>query len=276
MLDSLGRQVSVKTQPKRIITIFSSNTEIVTALGLTDQIVGIDAYTYYPDAIKNKPKIGGRLGFSLDKIIQQQPDLVIMTTARQATHQLIKPLEKMSIPTVVLESRNIDEILQNIKLIAHLTGKDKEGQILIEHMQTRLKKATTKPQSYKKPKVVLLTGKVGNGLLLATRSNNYTADILLKAGAILALDENNTNKTPQLSQISPEVLLSTNPDILLYAGSAKDLAQLSSIPGWQQMKAVKNKAVYIVPRSELLIPGPRVINGVERLAQLFDQWNRKQ
>ena len=39
-------------KPQRIVTIFSSNTEIVAILGLADNIAGIDAYTYFPDEIK--------------------------------------------------------------------------------------------------------------------------------------------------------------------------------------------------------------------------------
>lgn len=46
--DALGRTVTLPAPPQRIVTIFSSNTELVAALGLTDRIVGIDAFTRYP------------------------------------------------------------------------------------------------------------------------------------------------------------------------------------------------------------------------------------
>lgn len=272
--DSLGRTVQLTAAPQRIVTIFSSNTEIVAALGLSDRIVGIDAYTYYPPQIKNKPQIGGRLGFSIDRIVAQRPDLVIMTPARQATHQLMRPLDLLGIPVVVLNSRDIDEVLHNILLVSRLTGTEKRGRALVNDMRQRMARVASQAGRQPAPRVVLLTGRVGNGLLLATRANNYTADILLKAGARLALDERQ-HTGPQLSQISPEALLSTDPDILLYAGSQRDLDELASMPGWTQMSAVRNGNVHTVPRAELLIPGPRVIEGVERLASIFQQWGRR-
>lgn len=61
--DAMGRNVAINKKPERIVTVFSSNTEIVAALGLSRAIVGIDGYTYYPESIKDVPKIGGRLGF---------------------------------------------------------------------------------------------------------------------------------------------------------------------------------------------------------------------
>lgn len=280
VVDALGREVVISKQPKRIVTIFSSNTELIASLGLSNQIVGIDAYTYYPPEIKNKPKVGGRLGFSLDKIIAQNPDLVVMTPSRQATHQLLPPLEKLAVPTIVLEANSIEQIIKNITILATATGKEAEGKRLVANIRTRLNKAINKPTSFKAPRVVMITGRVGNGMLLVTRknttkTNGYTADIIIHAGGKLALDEN-VSKGPRLSQISPEVLFSTNPDILLFAGSQKDLDELSSLPGWDKMKASKTGFVRIVSRSELLIPGPRVIDGVENLAKIFEQWSKKQ
>ena len=278
--DALGRQVTLQKPLKRIVTIFSSNTEMVAALGLSEQIVGIDAFTYYPESVKNKPKIGGRLGFSLDSIVAQQPDLVVMTPARQATHQLLPPLDTLGIPTLVLEARNIDEVIHNIDLLAKATGTQQKGNALISQMRQRLNKASHKPAGYHRPKVILITGKVGNGLLLVartntTRTNGYTADIVIKAGGILALDEM-VQSGPRLSQISPEVLLASNSDIVLFAGSQQDLAELTSLPGWQQMKAAKTGFVRTVPRAQLLIPGPRVVDGVEQLALIFNEWSQKQ
>lgn len=274
--DALGRKVVMKIQPQRIVTIFSSNTEIVAALGLSHRIVGIDGYTYYPDSIKNVPKIGGRLGFSLDSIVAQNPDLVIMTPARQATQQLIPALDKLAITSLVVNGGSIDTIMHNILLIAEITGVTDRGRQLVSAIQQRLDAIPTLSRC---PRVVLITGRVGNGLLLVARRsasnvNAYTADIILKAGGCLALDEA-TRHLPQLNQISPEVLLATNPDIILFAGNEADLAELSnSIRGWHNMKAANTGFIRTVSRAQLLISGPRVIEGVESLSAIFQQWDK--
>jgi len=51
--DALDRTVIFAAPPQRIIPIFASNTEIVTALGLANRVVGIEAYTRYPQEIRS-------------------------------------------------------------------------------------------------------------------------------------------------------------------------------------------------------------------------------
>ncbi|UYZ83395.1 ABC transporter substrate-binding protein [Entomomonas sp. E2T0] len=277
VVDAMGRTVVMQQAPQRIVTVFSSNTEIVAALGLSKLIIGIDGYTYYPDSIKDVPKIGGRLGFSLDSIVAQSPDLVIMTPARQATHQLIPALDKLGVTSLVVNGGSIDTILQNILLIAKITGVPKTGEQLVASIQQRLKAVSKLSHC---PKVILITGRVGNGLLLVARRyassvNAYTADIVLKAGGCLVLDEN-SSVLPQLNQVSPEVILATDPDIILFAGSDTELAELSKgVVGWGELKAVKTGFVRAVSRAELLISGPRVIDGVESLSTIFQQWDKQ-
>ena len=82
IVDAVGRSVSIEQAPQRIVPIFASNTELVAALGLSDRIVGVEAYTRFPPDMVQKPQVGGRLGFSVDAIVAQRPDLIIVTPAR--------------------------------------------------------------------------------------------------------------------------------------------------------------------------------------------------
>ena len=278
--DALDRPVSVAQIPRRIVTIFSSNTEIVAALGLVERIVGIDAYTHYPDEIKNKAAIGGRLGFSLERIVELRPDLVIMTPARQATNQLMRPLEKLGIPALVLVAGSVEDIMANITQVAHLAGVAERGKALVEQMQQRLQRAERKPENYRRPRVAMITGRVGNGLLLVARAQTsrvtgYTADAIVRAGGILALDEQSQAR-PIIKQVSPEALLASDPDILLYTLPRKDIDELAGLPGWSQMKAVRNRDMHAVSGAQLLIPGPRIVDGIEQMAALFTQWSARQ
>lgn len=281
MADQLDTAVLLREKPQRIVTIFSSNTEIVASLGLSDNIVGIDAYTYFPDEIKKKPLIGGRLGFSLERIIEQQPDLVIMTPARQATHQLLIPLHRFGIPVLVLEGNNIEEIIGNIRLVGNVTKMMRKGEQVAAGIEHRLQKVRHKPENYHSPRVVMITGQVSNGLLLVARSQiykktvGYTADSIIKAGGILALDEQQ-HAGPALRQISPEAIISSDPDIILYTIHKKNIDELRKLPGWSKIKAIRNNDIYPVKSALVLIPGPRIIDGIEYMSDIFNQWSLRQ
>ena len=109
----------------------------------------------------------------------------------------------------------------------------------------------------------LVGGRLGNGLLLIARPGTYTGDAVLMAGGRFALDSG------AIAQISPEAVLKSDPDVLLFAGSDKDLKELIARPGWTDMRAVRGGRAFAVVRAELLIPGPRTIAGVEKLAAVL-------
>lgn len=261
--DAFGRSVTVPDPPQRIVTIFASNTEMVAALGLADRIVGIEAFTRFPPEVAGKPLVGGRLGFSVDAVVARKPDLVVVTPARQAANQLVDPMERLGIPIVVLLQRNVGEILSNIRVLAKVAGVPERGEALAARLQGRLNAVERRVAGRAAPSVVMITGRLGNGLMLVTRPGTYTGDALVRAGGRLAFDSGS------IAQVSPEAILNADPDVLLFAGSDKDMKELIVRPGWSGMRAVTSKRAHAVSRAELLIPGPRTIDGVEKLAALL-------
>jgi iron complex transport system substrate-binding protein len=126
-----------------------------------------------------------------------------------------------------------------------------------------LDKVEQRVAGLKQPSVVMIIGRLGNGLLLVTRPGTYTGDAIVRAGGRLAFDGG------IIAQVSPEAIFNSDPDMLLFAGAEKDMKELIGRPGWSDMRAVKTRRVHAVSRVELLIPGPRTIDGIERLAAIF-------
>jgi iron complex transport system substrate-binding protein len=262
--DALGRQVTLERPPQRLVTIFASNTELAAAVGLTDRIVGIESFTRFPPEVVGRPQVGGRLGFSVDRVVRQRPDLVVVTPARQAVHQLVDPMERLGIPVIVVTHRTVDEVFANIRLVAKAAGVEARGDAVTDALQARLDTVARRVLGRERPRVVMITGRVATGLMLIARPGSYTADAMVAAGARLAFDQ------PQvLPQVSPEAILRSDPDIVLFAGSEADRRELFARPGWQHLRALREGRVLTVSRAEFLIPGPRVVDGIEKLAAVL-------
>src|SRR3954471_1581017 len=162
--DALDRTVTLPAPPRRIVTIFASNTEMIAALGLADRIVGIEAFTRYPPEILGKPLVGGRLGFSADAVVQQRPDLVVVTPARQAANQLVDPMERIGVPIIVLQQRNVTEIFANIRLLGHAAGVPERGEEVAARLEARLAGTRERVTDRARPRTIMITGRLGNGL----------------------------------------------------------------------------------------------------------------
>ena len=156
--DAFGRDVTVPAPPQRIVTIFASNTEMVAALGLANRIVGIEAFTRFPPEVLGKPLVGGRLGFSVDAVVDRKPDLVVVTPARQAANQLVEPMERLGIPVLVLLHRRVPEILDNIRLLGKICGVPERGEALAAELRARLDKVEKQVEGLPRPSVVMITG----------------------------------------------------------------------------------------------------------------------
>lgn len=267
LTDAVGRLVEIARPPQRIVPIFASNTELVAALGLSDRIVGVEAYTRFPPEMAQKPRVGGRLGFSIDAIVAQRPDLLIVTPSRQAMHLLIEPMTRLDIPVIVLLSRSVAEVMANLRLVGQATGQAEQGEAVAKALESRLA-AVEAEAPVKRPGMVMITGRLGNGLVLVARADSYTGDAMIKAGGRHALERT------IVAQVSPEAVIAADPDVLLFAGRKDELEALVRQPGWRLLRAVRSGNVHLVARAEFLIPGPRTVDGIEKLAALLQRTAR--
>lgn len=74
----MGRVVTVPQRPSRIISLVPSQTELLFALGLDEEIVGVTKFCVHPaDKVVQKPSVGGTKKFRFEVIAQLQPDLIL-------------------------------------------------------------------------------------------------------------------------------------------------------------------------------------------------------
>lgn len=260
--DALGRDVVIEQPPTRIVAIFSSNVEILASLGVMDRIVGVEDMTRYPEGVELITSVGGRLGFSVEAIARLDPDLVVITPARQAAHTLVRPLEAIGISVLVLNHASVDEVLSNISLLGLATGtKDRAAEVR-SSLEGRLARVTECIAGARRPSVFMETGRVGaSGALSAPRHQSYTADAITRAGGVLAFPD--LTSTPQ---VSFEAVMTADPDWIFIAGPEKIAETARKRPGWASLRAVRANRLTHVERGHFLIPGPRVVNGIEELA----------
>jgi iron complex transport system substrate-binding protein len=262
LTDAVGRTVEIARPPQRIVPIFASNTELVAALGLADRIVGVEAFTRFPPGMENKPKVGGRLGFSVDAVVAQRPDLLIVTPARQAMHQLIDPMTRLGVPVVVLLARSVAEVMENLRQVGRAAGVPERGEAVAAGLEARLAAVAGRAPA-RRPRVVMITGRLGNGLLLIARTDTYTGDAIVRAGGEHALPRS------VVAHVSPEAIIAADPDVLLFAGAESELRALVAQPGWRLLRAIREGRAHTVSRAQFLIPGPRTVDGIETLAALL-------
>src|SRR5690625_1705825 len=77
LTDATDTEVTIDEKPERIVTMIPSNTEIAFALGLDDEIVGVNDFDDYPEEVEEKERVGGIVDINVEKVISLEPDLVL-------------------------------------------------------------------------------------------------------------------------------------------------------------------------------------------------------
>lgn len=262
--------VSVYGQPapKRIISLVPNVTEILFAIGAGPQVVAVSNYDVEPPAVRSLPTVGALLDPDTEKIISLRPDLVI-TYGSQTDLQ--SQLKSANIPFFDYRHAGLDHIMVTMRALGQRTGHasqaERAAMALQESIDVVRKRVAGKPR----PKTLLVFGREPGSLrnIYASAGRGFLHDMLVAAGG-----EDVLNDIDQESaQVSTEVILARAPEVILELNAATQLndADLKKVTDpWMTLSsvpAVRNKRVIILLGPGLTVPGPRVIDGIEKMSR---------
>jgi iron complex transport system substrate-binding protein len=137
IIDDTGSPFVLSGPPRRIVSLAPNITEILFALDLDDEIVGVTRYCDYPEAAKRKEKIGGLVDPNLEMIKSLSPDLVI--AFRGNPLRTVERLKKLGFPVFVLNIGNdLGSLFPLLEKIGRVTHRKKEAAALVSRLNDRL------------------------------------------------------------------------------------------------------------------------------------------
>lgn len=245
--DQLGRQVTVKKNPQRIISGYYISTTFLIALGLKDNLVGIemqaDKRPFYqkiaPEMIQ-LPGVGTAKALNIEECLKLNPDLVILPYHLK---DMIPQLEEKGIPVIAIEPESLELLLESFALMGQATGKEKRAAEIIEYYNTKIDFIKGITANLNDRPRVYLSGSA-DPLTTITREMYQNMMIELAGGTNVTQDI----ATGYWANISLEQLLSYNPQVILMVQKASyDASQFKNNKQLQGMEAVKNNKIYTFP-----------------------------
>ena len=254
--DDAGRDVTVETEPVRIVSLAPANTEIVYALGLFDRLVGVTTYDDYPAEVANLPKVGDFVTPNLEAIAATEPDIVLATTGVQA--DAIEQLEALGATVVAVDPQDLDGLLADIALVGDVLGAPDEAAALVEQMRSDIARIA-ETVSAEEPTPCFI--EIAQDPLFTAGTGTLLDDLILTAGGRNVVTE------PGYVGYSLEQLVIDDPQVYLATlGSMSDPSALAERPGYDGLSAVKSGRVAVLEDNLVSRPGPRIIQGIEQIA----------
>lgn len=264
--DDLGVTVTIDKYPERIVSLSPANTEILFALGLGDRIVGVTEYCTYPEAALSKDKIGGFSTINTEKIAVLNPDLLVAADGN--SEETIAHLRELGYTIITVNADTIDTTLADIRLIGKAAGVDSAAEELVSSMQADLAEIAEKTKGAEKPTILHC---MWTDPLWVSGSGTFQDEMISAAGGV-----NAAAAEGGWVALTMEKFLTMNPDIIVVdSGDGMGVGTDDALKNFflkdsrmQSLSAVQNERVYVVNADIIDRGGPRIVEGVEALAEI--------
>jgi iron complex transport system substrate-binding protein len=285
---------------QRIATLLPSATEIVCALGLADQLVGISHECDYPREITHLPALtkakidpSGRSGeidrrvralvddgLSVYHVLEDElraaaPDLIVTQDQCEVCAVSFAEVEQRTRAILGNQTRilslspnTVEDILADFERVAAATDTVEAGTELVAGSRRRLERiAAGAARARSKPRVACIEW-LDPPMIAA----NWIPEMVRACGAVYDLAEGGTHSRTatwqEIADSAPDVI------ILMPCGfdleqTRRELGSLREAPGWSSLPAVRNRRVYSVDGNAYFNrPGPRIVDSAEIIAGL--------
>jgi iron complex transport system substrate-binding protein len=264
LTDGMGRDVSVPAPAQRILSIAPSATEILFAIGAGEQVIGREDTADYPPEVLELPSIGSTYeALNTEAIVAMDPDLVMAAMINSPEH--VQAIEDLGIPVFVLGNPLVfEDLYLFLEQAGELTGREAEVIDLVADLRTRVD-GVTAALSGVEPRRVYYEVDGKDPMSPWTIGSGTFQDVLIT----MAGGENITADIDFYGQINLEELVARDPDVMIFSQSIWVSTSPESVaerPGWSQITAVADGAVYGIEGNWIDRPGPRLVDAYEALA----------
>lgn len=286
--------------PQRIVSLLPASTEILSALGLRDHIVGVSHECDYPTDVINlpiltEPKLDPHAPTSMidtqvrhlmqeglsiyriktDLLQQLQPDLIVTQDQCAVCAVSLPEIEEAvrcfltpEVKVVSLKPERLSDIWEDIRRVGAATGQGTAAEDLIRSLKRRLWKLEQQTRRVTRPRVAYI-----EWLDPLMAGGNWITELVEIAGGEYGLAAIGAH-SPQLTW---EALVAYQPEVIVITPcgfkiqqTQTDLSLLTGHPQWQTLPAVKTQRVYVADGNAYFNrPGPRIIESAEILAEIL-------
>ncbi len=277
--DMAGRSVSMPADVNKTFSIAGSLT-IMLYMIAPEKMLGWNSARntpenqYVPVGYQNLPVLGGGMNnANYETIIEKNPDVVFI--GHGGDNSTINGIQDKfgEIPALDVEGdNNLTDIIPSIKFMGTVLGETNKSDELVNFYTKVLKQVNntvqTIPESEKKK---VYYARDADGLSTFAPGSPQTQLIEI-CGGINVVQAPVTSGDGGAMTVSMEMILQWNPEVII-TSSPDFYSGVYSNSLWQNINAVKNKQVYLVPQSPFnwfeSPPGANTIMGIPWTAEVL-------
>ena len=261
-MDDLARPLPLGAGAHQIVSLAPSCTECLLALGAGTRLVGVDDHSDLPELLASVVRVGGFKDLDPVQVTRLAPDLVVAASLHAVS--VLPRLEAQGTRVFVMVPRTVDGIVDGMARLASVIGIAVEAAPYLASCRARIATVVDRTlRRRRRPLTYIEYSPEGH----TGGPQSFLDDLVVKAGGLnlggVARVEWPVLQTARVRRLDPDVIV-----IATYPGSAtRD--SLVRRDGWDRLTAVKSGRVWELPAGMVKRPGPGVLEGLERLAEIL-------
>lgn len=260
-----SKDTALPALPNRIVSMAPDLTEILFALGLDEEIVGVSQYSDYPPAAKERPSVGSFWQPNIESVVAAKPSLVLtLEFARQK--DLAERLKRIGYKSLTVRIETVNDLFAAIAKIGAATGRQHEANDVSRTIKKKLEDLSTLVGTEEKVRVLWVVQR--EPLRVAGR-DTFVNEMIELAGGENAIGPT-VHKYPPIGAeqvIASRAEVIIEPDMGQHDPTAQEQSAFRYWSKFENLPAATNKRIYVIPGGEVSRLGPRLYEGIETIAK---------
>ncbi|MGA1111260.1 MAG: ABC transporter substrate-binding protein [Ilumatobacteraceae bacterium] len=257
--------LTIQAEPQRIISLSSTATEMLFAIGAGDRVIAVDNFSNFPEETASIEKLDAYQP-NVEAISALEPDLVVIS---YDPGKLVEQLTALSIPVFAAYAvTDLAGAYEQIEQLGELTGQLAEAVQLSGQMQTEIESIISGTDKANPPLTYFYELDPTPYTVTSTTFIGGIMDMLGLVNIADGVEEGN-----DYPQLSAEVIVEKDPDIIFLADTkccAQSAATVAARDGWGGLTAVKTGSIIPLDDDVASRWGPRLVELVRTVADAVE------
>jgi iron complex transport system substrate-binding protein len=259
--DDDGNLITLQKPAQRVISLAPHVTEMLFAAGGGSRVVGVVAYSDFPEDAKKIPQIGSNREVDLERIMALKPDLIVVWRHGSSERQ-IEMVRKLGVPMFHSEPQSLEAIADSVAKLGQLMGTENAAGPAAAELRRQLAGLRSR---YANRPTVRAFYQVWDKPLYTLNGKHIVSDALRLCGG--------ENIFARLAVTAPVVsvegVLQENPEAI-FATAEKNYGGVSMWKPYGTLLAVRNDNLFTIDGNLLNRAGPRMIAGAATLCEKLE------
>ena len=268
LADDRGRDLVLQEPAQRIISLAPNLTELLFAAGAGARLVGAVALAYsdFPAPTRRVAGVGDSSAIDVERVVALKPDVVLAWRSGNPSETIAK-LEQLGVRVFVTEPGTLEAIADEIERFGRIAGTDDVAGKAAAQFRRDI---AALRHDYQSRRPVSVFYQVWHEPLMTVNGKQVISAVIDLCGG-----RNIFAGLPALvPRVSLEAVLAANPEAIVTASDRPAAEALANWSNWQQLRAVRDGNLVVIPSDDISRPTPRLLKGARRLCAQLERIRR--